>query len=126
MFITIVNIGYAFEAEFMGGDDPKRYHSLRKVWRPFKARDDTQYIQQYNLSTLFEPIAINEYVQRIANMPSTHVLILDDVLNAGSWDSYSEFHELVLTERPGRCRLTYVSMFKCIPQLLSWLEKFSK
>ena len=62
---------------------------------------------QYVISCKGEPLAINEYACRLATGSSTHVLQLDDLQAGIDIDWKSEFHELVLDERPGRWRQSF-------------------
>ena len=77
--------------------------------------DNSEYFKWLELTSLGEPICINEYATRIAQIGSSvHVIQLDDfqadmaqLLKPEHICYYVTFYEMVLTKREGRDRFTF-------------------
>ena len=70
-------------------------------------RDGSKKYDQYLIACDKKALAMNEYGTRLASVSSTHVLQLDDLQAGIDIDWKSNFHELVLAERPGRSRHSF-------------------
>ena len=77
--------------------------------------DGTLYQHDHQLTSKGEPICINEYAADIASVKTSHVMLIVDFqielsmkLKKLHIREESGFHEMVLDERPGRQRLTYI------------------
>ena len=77
--------------------------------------DGSNYQHDHQLSSKGEPICFNEYAAEIAANKSTHVIFISDYqeevplqLKTVNVNGESDFHELILQERAGRERLTYI------------------
>ena len=68
--IGIVWIGHTLNT------DIDKHNDILKRLRVTKP--DPDYVQWYELTSLGEPICVNEYATSIASRPSTHVLHIDD------------------------------------------------
>ena len=77
--------------------------------------DGSEYFKWLELTQLGEPICINEYATRIAQVGSSiHVIQLDDFqadmavrLKEEHINFYVKFYEMVLSKRDGRDRFTF-------------------
>ena len=60
-------------------------------------------------------------MSRLASGTSTHAIQIDDCYEGGLTEN-SEFHELTLSERPGRFRHSYIYQYGCIPKLYEYVK----
>ena len=109
---AIVWIGHTL---FSHDTPHKEILGLLSVQCPDEAVDGTLYQHDHQLTSKGEPICINEYATDIAAIKNAHVMLIVDFqvelsmkLKKINIRQESGFHEMVLDERPGRKRLTYI------------------
>ena len=95
------------------------------VKKPSNFQDESIYVPEYALTEKGEPICLSEYAsQIIAESAHSYILLIEDFstgMGPQLKDSHispdAVFDELVLTQRPGRTRLSYA--FNAIFERLS-------
>ena len=82
---------------------------------PENGQDGSVHSGMFILTHLSEPIALSEYTALIANGSSTHAILCydwdptkDPMIKYWHVDPESDFHEMVLQNRPGCQRLSFL------------------
>ena len=113
MVVSIVNIGFMLNV--MGNLRHAEIVKNLNYKHPLKGNDESIYDERYVLTHLGQPIGLCEYSTRLARSVSTHVILLEDwdasmdlLVESYIVDSKEDFNEVILSNRPGRRRLSYV------------------